>query len=521
MPHHKKKKKHGNPSKDESLNKTPTISDSNVVNEEEPSSEATNLQENLGDDKKIIQEELIITNSNVFQNNDGDIVNSQPIVVSTTNEKEVVEIEMSKKNEEIVTDTKDILKTSSEKEESSFLVSPNENIQTKPEMTDLNIKPIQTAAVQTSTDESSSSKTTEDPLSPEISPKKPRTRVKRQGKNKGTETEGKSPLLSTTQGTSSNNNMESPQNNASIEHSSKASLSNLELRRFHLLDSYFQGDQNVTDQSALEYLRNYVSHINQNHNAGANILMSYFLYKGVGLAEPNTTLADQCVVKAMRLCNQFPEELSKSNEEKIVQNGIMTWMLYVKGSDPISQYLLGLCYKHGIGFKKDLKESASMFQASADQGYARAQYSLAVSYHFGLGLHCDLKKAIELYHLSAEQGYDLAQVNLGGMYSKGVGVKRDLRKSRRYYQLSADQGNSFGCFNLSLLYFEGDIYCEQDIEQGIKYCRMAADKGVSEASRLLGDFYADGIGVRKDPKEAHRLYQLAKVQSNAIIVVNY
>ena len=58
-------------------------------------------------------------------------------------------------------------------------------------------------------------------------------------------------------------------------------------------------------------------------------------------------------------------------------------------------------------------------------------------------------------------------------------------------------------------YYEG-IEVAQDDEEAVKWYRMAAEQGFSQAQTALGDCYKNGIGVSQSDKEAEKWYQLAQ-----------
>ena len=79
---------------------------------------------------------------------------------------------------------------------------------------------------------------------------------------------------------------------------------------------------------------------------------------------------------------------------------------------------------------------------------------------------------------------------------------------QKQLKIKADQGDVIAQYNLGLhlQYATGVVH---DLEEAVKYYRMAADQNYPPALRALGLCYEYGNGVEKDPEEAVRLYQIA------------
>ena len=79
---------------------------------------------------------------------------------------------------------------------------------------------------------------------------------------------------------------------------------------------------------------------------------------------------------------------------------------------------------------------------------------------------------------------------------------------QKQLKIKADQGDVIAQYNLGLhlQYVTGVVH---DLEEAVKYYRMAADQNYPPALRALGLCYEYGNGVEKDPEEAVRLYRIA------------
>ena len=65
-------------------------------------------------------------------------------------------------------------------------------------------------------------------------------------------------------------------------------------------------------------------------------------------------------------------------------------------------------------------------------------------------------------------------------------------------------------------YIEGVEGFDKNLPEGVKYIRMAAERGYAKAQCELGYFYEKGLGVPQDMKKSFDLNMQAAVQGNAI-----
>lgn len=69
---------------------------------------------------------------------------------------------------------------------------------------------------------------------------------------------------------------------------------------------------------------------------------------------------------------------------------------------------MGLCYKYGIGVKKNPELAFKYYKLSAEQENVYGQYGLGYCYENGFGTEKDINLAVKYYSLSANQESKLA-----------------------------------------------------------------------------------------------------------------
>jgi len=98
--------------------------------------------------------------------------------------------------------------------------------------------------------------------------------------------------------------------------------------------------------------------------------------------------------------------------------------------------------------------------------------------------------------------------NLGYAYANGEGVTKNLEEALKWYRMAAEKGNTSAMYNLGDAYLKGEGVTK-NLEEAVKWYRMAADKGDDAAMYSLGYAYANGEGVTKNYQEAINWYRMA------------
>lgn len=108
----------------------------------------------------------------------------------------------------------------------------------------------------------------------------------------------------------------------------------------------------------------------------------------------------------------------------------------------------------------------------------------------------------------AEQGDASAQWRTGFSYQEGIGMPRDLDQAVKWYRLAAIGGLDRAQINLAEMYAQGHGV-SRDVAEAAKWYRLAAEQGHVAAQTSLGNLYAKGDGMPQDFVEADKWYRLA------------
>jgi len=206
--------------------------------------------------------------------------------------------------------------------------------------------------------------------------------------------------------------------------------------------------------------------------------------------------------------------------------------------DDIDQLMLARIYYHQAEVQDNAK-SAYWMRKAANQGLAEAQYLLGNYYYSGQGVPQGYDKALYWYKRAYSQGYVEAPYSIGLMYVHGKGVPYDHAIAVQWFCSAANLGNHNGIYQLRTASDKEAIDCLTELakqgqtlaqeELGVFYenntvdahgyheyalaafwYRKAAEQGYAGAFNHLGDLYAIGNGVPKDPVIAEMLYILAR-----------
>lgn len=195
----------------------------------------------------------------------------------------------------------------------------------------------------------------------------------------------------------------------------------------------------------------------------------------------------------------------------------------------MAQWRLGSMYRIGRigdkGLDQDFYQARRWFEKAANNGERLAMADLGRLYAEGKGVAKNYSLAIKWLEKAIEKGDRGALVALGSMYETGKGVSKDEEKATEFYGKAANRGDYFGRQILEdkRLADKGDAEAQyhigeswlaghgvvQDVDEGLRFLRKAADQGYVRAIRMFGYMYQKGWKVPQDFVLAHKWYNIA------------
>lgn len=197
-------------------------------------------------------------------------------------------------------------------------------------------------------------------------------------------------------------------------------------------------------------------------------------------------------------------------------------------TNPDEQYCLGLAYWFQPSpLLRDPARAAEWYEAAAAQDHTGAMVALGYQFEKGQGVEANVGKAFDLYQRAAERGSSDAMLNVFRLYTIGKGVKADSEQARKWLEKAAAAGSVDAKKELAAM-ARGNYkrpgqdlenaafaaYGKKDYATSLRLYRQASDLGNMDAMVVLGQHYAQGLGVTKDPKEAARFYRVAAEKGN-------
>jgi TPR repeat protein len=144
-----------------------------------------------------------------------------------------------------------------------------------------------------------------------------------------------------------------------------------------------------------------------------------------------------------------------------------------------AMYMVGECYKRGLGGQRDADKAKAAFVSAADMGYPNAKCALGEMLMAEPG---QAERGLELCKETARAGDANAQVLVGDAYLAGGAVKANSREAAKWYEMAVKLQNP-------------------------------------QAARKLGTMYAKGNGVRRDPKRAMELWLAAEKGGDPFVCI--
>ena len=188
---------------------------------------------------------------------------------------------------------------------------------------------------------------------------------------------------------------------------------------------------------------------------------------------------------------------------------IERYRMWAERGNVEAQFKLGRAYSKGEGVDADEDKALNWITKAADAGHPRSQSALAYYYLFS---EPDDDKAYHYASLSAEQGDEEGMSRLGELYFHGIGCRENNASALEWFRKSKEHPNSQ--FHLGGMYYDG-LGVAADADEGVKWLKLAADEGYTEAKAYLGRVYASDKKGHKDEAKAVELLKAAMEEGSS------
>ena len=176
---------------------------------------------------------------------------------------------------------------------------------------------------------------------------------------------------------------------------------------------------------------------------------------------------------------------------------------------------LGHCYLFGdTTLPKDETKAIKLFTRAANADNPMAMYWLGHCYFYGLGLPKDTHLAVQWLERGAAAQYASCLVLLGCIYRDGVGVAKDGIKEMDCYRRilgnpdATTYQRAIAMHNTGICYLRGRGVQQSDVA-AMAWVLKSAEAGSKVSMKLVGEAYANGVGVPRSTERAQYWMNLA------------
>jgi TPR repeat protein len=104
--------------------------------------------------------------------------------------------------------------------------------------------------------------------------------------------------------------------------------------------------------------------------------------------------------------------------------------------DPKAAFLLGWCYQHERGVRRDLARAMKWYRKAANQGFAAAENNIGFLYETGGGVPADGATALGWYRLAAEHGFPDSALTVAKFLLAGPESVRDRNGALVWFEIA-------------------------------------------------------------------------------------
>lgn len=189
--------------------------------------------------------------------------------------------------------------------------------------------------------------------------------------------------------------------------------------------------------------------------------------------------------------------------------GIQTGRAAADTNDPFAPFVRQLGTNPPKAFLTLGTNQFDAVLAAAEKGDTGAQLFVGDCYWRGSVVTQSLTAAVGWYRKAAEQGNASAQFTLGACLLEGLGVSKDEAEAFNWVRKAAEKHYAPAFGSLARFYEKGWGGVATNTAEAVRWYRQAADRRDGWAQLRLGQLYAEGLSVARDPVEALKWYELA------------
>jgi TPR repeat protein len=182
------------------------------------------------------------------------------------------------------------------------------------------------------------------------------------------------------------------------------------------------------------------------------------------------------------------------------------------GTCPAAFGCLAHMAQQGLAMKKDGPAALGYLRQAAEAGDVESWYELGRAFYLGLGCPADGDTALHWLGLASAEGHAKAQSLVGRITLDRATTTDDIEEAIHLLVRSADQGDEQADFQLGQLFMYGTRLSAPQPMMAKEVADRLVGRGSPLGARLLGEMYAQGIGVVENLIESNHWLKLAARQ---------
>jgi TPR repeat protein len=143
----------------------------------------------------------------------------------------------------------------------------------------------------------------------------------------------------------------------------------------------------------------------------------------------------------------FDKAAQKQHEK--LRREFLTYQQEARPGNAQAMYMMGQCFRYGIGVKGDDQRSFEWYKKAAFYGDAMAMWWTGYNYLDGRGVKKDVAMAMQYFQMAAISGNAEAMNRIGWLYDKGTGVDKNEETAKRWWLKAAQHGSVLAIGNLN------------------------------------------------------------------------
>ena len=179
-----------------------------------------------------------------------------------------------------------------------------------------------------------------------------------------------------------------------------------------------------------------------------------------------------------------------------------------------SQFIVGKMYMQGKCMNKDFNKARKWLSSAAESNHSDSVFHLALLFYNADSPFKDYGKAMSLFKRANELGDSHVLYYMGEAYLYGRGVKRDRRKAQQLLAKAMSNKDPRAHYQMGYMYQKGVRSGHINYRKAFGWYAKSALMGYKNAHFKLAEFYARGLGVRRDKVKAFTWYSIADLHGH-------